>query len=224
MSFLLENIPYMKCLVRREYLHNLNSGTGDFVEGIAHAVRCVRGSSLWFQVALGSPFGGAHFLLPIQALVCKPCDEQPDMQFVQPWDVFSSTFCVVVLDFVQKGEAYVLPGRLPAQYQFTVDYTASDLADDMEQHKNLHILKLSNGLVGAFPNNRVLMPDAAFFPLMSGDMDPEFVSLDGEYRAEGNQRLINHCKSSSNASPPVVPAGAEKSLTSASRASVTIDE
>jgi len=110
------------------------------------------------------------------------------MDYVQPWDVFSSTFGVVELDFVRRGEAYVLPNKTPGQYHATIDFVGSDLAEDFEQHKSLHIIKQSNGLIGAFPNNRVLMPDAAFWPMM--DIKPDFESLSGEFRAEGNQHLI----------------------------------
>jgi hypothetical protein len=176
-------------MVRGEYLRNLERGHGEFVPAVAYAVRCVRGSSLWFQCALGAPYGGAHFLLPIKALCTKPCPDPCDMTYVQPWDVFASVFGVCELEFIKRGEAFVLPAREPGQYQFTIDFTNSDLADDPDQHKHLHVVKLANGLIGAFPNNRVLMPDAAFWPLLAER--PDFESLSGEYRAEGNQALLS---------------------------------
>jgi hypothetical protein len=90
-SFIIGAIPYIKCHVRREYLFDRDQQqAGQFVPAVAYAVRCVRGSSLWFQCALGAPYGGAQFLLPIIALVHKPCAHPSGMQFVQPWDFFSS--------------------------------------------------------------------------------------------------------------------------------------
>ena len=65
---------------------------------------------------------------------------------------------------------------------------ARDLADDPDQHKHLHVVKLKGGLIGAFPNHRVMMPDLAFWPTMDGK--PDFESLDGEFRSEGNQHLL----------------------------------
>lgn len=189
MSFIMGNIPYMRCMVRGHYLRDLKRGHDEYVEAVAYAVRCIRGSSLWFQCALGDPYGGAHFLLPIKALVTKPCPEPTAMTYVMPWDCFSSTFGVCELDFVKRGEAYVLPDKAPGQYQFTIDFTDSDLADDPDQHKHLHVVKQASGLIGAFPNNRVLMPDAAFWPMMT--IKPDFESLSGEHRAEGNQHLIS---------------------------------
>lgn len=189
MADIMGNVPYFRCYVRGQYLRDRKRGHAEFVEAIAYGVRCVRGASLWFQCALGEPYGGAHFLLPIIALCHKPCDEPAEMTYVQPWDCFSSTFGVVEFDFVKRGEAYVMPERRPGQYRFTIDFTASDLADDMEQHKHLHVIFQASGLIGAFPNNRVLMPDAAFWPMM--DQKPDFESLNGEFRAEGNQHLLN---------------------------------
>lgn len=189
MAEIMGNIPYMRCMVRGEYLFGLTVEPGEFVEAIAYGVRCVRGSSLFFQLALGSPYGGAHYLLPIEAVVWKPCAKPDAMTYIQPFDCFSHVFGVVEFDFLKRGEAYVLPGRVPGQYQFTIDWTGTDLADDLDQHKHLHIVKQESGLIGAFANNRVLMPDPAFWPLMTGEL-PRFMSLPGEYRAEGNQHLF----------------------------------
>lgn len=191
MPFIMGNVPYLKSFVRREYLHNRKKGHGELVEAVAYGVRCVRGASLWFQCALGEPYGGAHFLLPIQALCWKDCPHPQDLTYVQPWDCFASTFGVVEFDFVKRGAAFILPDRMPAQYHFTLDFTASDLADDMEQHKHLHVAYLENGLIGAFPNNRILMPDAAFWPMMEPGFKADLTSLDGEFRAEGNEHIFS---------------------------------
>lgn len=191
MAEIIGAIPYIRCYIRREYLFDRDQAhAGHFVPAVAYAVRCVRGASLWFQCSLGDPYGGAHFLLPIMALVNEPCDHPDGMTYVQPWDCFSTSFGVAELPFIARGEAYVLPDRRPAQYLFTIDFTGSDLADDMDQHKFLHVVRMAQGQIGAFPNNRLLMPDPAFWPLM-GDEPPGFRSLDGEFRAEGNQHLMD---------------------------------
>lgn len=188
MPEIMGNIPYMRCMVRNEYLHNLTIPAGQFTEAVAYGVRCVRGSSLWFQCALGSPWGGGHFLLPIEALCWKPCEKPDGMTYIQPFDCFSHHFGVVEFDFIKRGEAYVLPDKRPAQYQFTIDWTGTDIADDLDQHKHLHVVKLSDGWIGAFANNRLLMPDTAYWPMMTEI--PRFTSLSGEFRAEGNQHLM----------------------------------
>lgn len=201
MPYIMGNIPYLKTYIRRHYLHGERKGFGEFVEAIAYGVRCVRGSSLWFQCALGSPYGGAHFMVPIKALAWKPCDEPTDMTYIEPWDCFSSEFGVVEFDFLKRGAALVLPGRVKGQYHCTIDFTGTDLADDSEQHKHLHIVLLETGLVGAFPNNRVLFPDEAFWPTAAEDIEWDLVSFAGECRAEGNEEMFEAARRAEVAEP-----------------------
>lgn len=188
MAYLTDKVAYFRCLARREYTRNRKDRHGEYIPAIAYGVRCVRGQSLWFQCMLmepddGSPnnTGGASFLLPIEALCTKPCPKPDDMTYIQPWDVFSSDFGVCTFDFLSA--AYVLPAKIPAQYVMSFDFTGSDLADDSEQHKHLHLCFLENGLIGAFPNNRLLFRDDAIWQLM--DQPPDFTSLAGEFYAEG---------------------------------------
>lgn len=195
MPHIIASIPYFYCYVRREYTRNLKDRHGEFIPGVAYGVRCVRGHSLWFQVMLkepedGSPndTGGASFLLPIEALVHQPCPKPDDMTYIQPWDVFSSEFGVATFDLVSRGAVFVLPEKRAGQYRFTLDFTGSDLADDIEQHKFLHVCMLEGGLIGAFPNNRVLWRDDAFWKVL--DQRPDFESLGGEFRAEGHQHVM----------------------------------
>lgn len=189
MAYIFSSIPYQKVLVRREYTLNLREGRGEYIPAIAHGVRCVRGHSLWFQCMLMGPnYGGCAFLLPIQALCWKPCPVSPDNIYCQPWDVFSSDFGVTTLDLVAKGAVHILPDLVNGQYQFTIDFIGSDLAEDVEQHKHLHVCRLENGLIGAFPNNRILWRDDAFWELPREK--PRFASLDMEFRSEGNQSLV----------------------------------
>lgn len=188
MAFIYSDIPFFECKVRREYTRNLEDGHGDFLPAVAHAVRCIRGHSLWFQTILTEQFAGAAFMLPIEALVWRACDKPKDMTYVQPWDVFSSTFGVCEASFVARGATHILPERRRAQYRFTIDFTGSDLADHVEQHKHLHVMFLDGGLIGAFPNNRILWDDPAFWKVTTDR--PDFKSLGGEYRAEGHQDLM----------------------------------
>lgn len=196
MSFsVMASIPFFRCYVRREYTRNLQDRHGEFIPAIAYAVRCVRGHSLWFQCMLMEPegglpndTGGASFLLPIEAICHQPCPKPAVMTYVQPWDVFSSDFGVCEFDLLSRGAVFVLPEKRPGQYRFTIDFIGSDLALDAEQHKSLHVCFIEGGLIGAFPNNRILWRDDAFWKVM--DQRPDFESLAGEFRAEGHQHIL----------------------------------
>lgn len=188
MAYITGNVPYFRCLVRRQYTRNLVDSHGDYIPAVAYGVRCIRGDSLWFQCMLLEPFGGCSFMLPIESLVWKACAVPPDLTYVQPWDCFSSDFGVCEFSFLRRGAVQVLPERMPGQYRFSLDFTGSDLADDPEQHKHLHVCFLDGGLIGAFPNNRLIWEDPAFWQVT--ETKPDFQSLAPEFRSEGNQRMM----------------------------------
>lgn len=182
MSYIYGSIPFFECLVRAEYTRDLNDRYGEYYPAIAHAVRCVRGHSLWFQCIFTNQHAGASFMLPIEALVTKAC-EPIDTCVVQPWDVFSSDFGVSQDTFVHRGAVTVIPENVRAQYRFTIDFAGSDLAENPDQHKALHVVFRDDGLIGAYPNNRLLWHDPAFWKTTTEK--PDFVSLSGEFRSEG---------------------------------------
>lgn len=181
MSCIYGSIPYFECLVRAEYTRNRKDRHGEYYPAIAHAVRCVRGHSLWFQCIFTERHAGAAFLLPIEALVTKPCPAAPTAE-VQPWDVFSSEFGISQDAFTHRGAVDVLPDRARAEYRFTIDFAGSDLAEHPEQHKALHVVLRSDGIIGAYPNNRLLWHDPAFWTTTTER--PDFESLSGEFRSE----------------------------------------
>lgn len=187
MSYVYGSIPFFECLARAEYTQNHRAGHGEFLPAVAHAVRCVRGHSLWFQCIFTERHAGAAFMLPIEALCWRPC-AVATTKTVQPWDVFSSDFGVSQDVFTHRGAVEVLPDRVRGQYRFTVDFVGSDLAEHPEQHKALHVVFLEGGLIGAYPNNRLVWIDPAFWKPLTER--PPFEALSGEYRAEGNQELM----------------------------------
>jgi hypothetical protein len=182
MPYLLASIPYFRCLVRKEYLRDLQDSHGEYCEATTVGIMCVRGDSLQFQVVLHEPLAGCGFLLPIEALCTKPCDPVPT-KMLQPWDVFSSDFGVCELATLRRGAVKLLKDNCQAEYRFTLAFTGNDLADDPAQRKFLHVVLREDGLIGAYPNNRCVFLDRALF----GDLTekPEFLTLTKEFRAEG---------------------------------------
>lgn len=183
MSFIFDEIPYFKCKVRREFTANLLRYQGEYLDAIAVGVRMQRGLSIYFQVWFQDGLGaGAMFLLPIQAIVTKPC-ELPEKHLIQPWDVFGPTFTCARLNLLYQSKTYVLPERLPGRYLMTFDFTGNELADDLEQHKHLHLISMDDGWFAAVPNNRMLIEDKAFISGVTMDR-PDFESLVPEFRSE----------------------------------------
>lgn len=182
MAHIFGEVPYFRCLIRREFTRNMAADAHGYIPAIALAVRCQRGVSLQFQCWLqGEPGAGGMFLVPIQGLCWKPC-ARPANDVVQPWDVFSPEFGVARMELVHRVRTYVLPERKTGRYLFTIDFTGNALADDAEQHKCLHIIKMDEGWLGAFPNNRLLFEDPAF--VMATKERPDFEALGHEFCGE----------------------------------------
>ena len=184
MSYIFDKLPhYIKGFVRREYTRNLVDGHGDFIPAVFVGVRCVRGLSLQFQAwFVNGSAAGACYLVPIEACVVKPCP-MPIKRLIQPWDTFSSEFGIGRIDLFHRSRVYVLPDRAPARYEFTIDFIGTDLTEDPEQHKHLHLVRFDAGHLGGFPNNRLLFEDLAFMNAVA-DKKPDFVALSHEFFSE----------------------------------------
>ena len=194
MPYLMSNIPYFNCWVRKEFTHNHEKYHGEFLHAKAIAVNTIPDRCLSFQVVFTgceSDFddsenvhGGAMWArMPITALVSdEPHEQFParmETHLVQPWDCSSHHHSVVILERVSSspwickidGEFY------QGKYLFTVDYTESHISDDAAQHKQSHVLQLTDagewtGNIVALPNNRVRATSPALW--QTGEGAPDF--------------------------------------------------
>ena len=212
MSYLISNIPYFKCWVRKEYTANHEQYQGEYIHAMAFAVNTVPDRCLSFQLVFTgceSDFdekepnihGGAMWArMPITALVADtPLQEMPERMVThhaQPWDCSSHFHSVVKFDRVSSspwlckidGEFY------KGKYMFTVDYTESDIADDPAQHKQSHVLELTDagkwtGNIVALPNNRVRATSPAMWETGTGV--PDFKPSQWTHNAESDESYMN---------------------------------
>ena len=214
MAYLTANIPYFKVWIRREFTHNHRNYHGEFLHGLAIAVTAIPDRSLSFQVVftgcedeenrVTSPHGGAMWArMPIQSLVADEELEQfppriPN-HFVQPWDCSSRYFSIVRYDRTSSSPWIVkIDGQFyNAKYYFTIDYTNGDeitsLGDDVAQHKQSHILAITNGefagQIVAQPNNRVRVTNPALW--VTGSGAPEFIPSQHEFAAEEEESYMD---------------------------------
>jgi len=214
MAYLTANIPYFKVWIRREFTHNHRNYHGEFLHGLAIAVTAIPDRSLSFQVVftgcedeenrVTSPHGGAMWArMPIQSLVADEELEQfppriPN-HFVQPWDCSSRHFSIIRYDRTSSSPWIVkIDGQFyNAKYYFTIDYTNGDeitsLGDDVAQHKQSHILAITNGefagQIVAQPNNRVRVTNPALW--VTGSGAPDFIPSQHEFAAEEDESYMD---------------------------------
>ena len=206
MSYLISNIPHFKCWVRREFTRNHERYHGEYLHALAIAVNTIPDRSLTFQVVFTgcerhledsdeNLHGGAMWArMPIEALVADididGWPERMEDHLCQPWDCESFNHSVVVLDRVSSSPwiAKVNHEFYEARYMFTVDYTENAIADSPDQHKQSHVLYLTEGPwegnVVALPNNRVRATSPALWD--TGEGAPDFKPSQYLHSAEGH--------------------------------------
>jgi len=162
MPYLISNVPSFKCWVRKEFTCNHQDYHGEFIHALAFAANTIPDRSLSFQVVFtgceidseggDNVHGGAMWArMPIQALVADiPLEEWPDRMedhLCQPWDCESRNHSVIVMDRVSSSPwiAKINSEFFEARYMFTVDYTEHEIADSPDQHKQSHVLYLTEG-------------------------------------------------------------------------------
>jgi hypothetical protein len=80
------------------------------------------------------------------------------------------------------------------KYLFTVDYTDNDIADDPAQHKQSHVLYLTDagkwtGNIVALPNNRVRATSPALW--RTGEGAPDFSPSQWTHSAESHESYLD---------------------------------
>ena len=213
MSYLISNVPHFKCWVRREFTCNHQRYHGEFLHAMVIAVNTIPDRSLGFQVVFTgcevdredgpdeNVHGGAMWArMPIQALVADiPVDEWAEPMedhLCQPWDCESRTHSVVVMDRVSSSPWLCKIDNQfhQGKYLFTVDYTENDIADDPAQHKQSHVLYLTDagkwtGNLVALPNNRVRATSPALW--RTGEGAPDFSPSQWIHSAESHESYLD---------------------------------
>ena len=138
--------------------------------------------------------GGAMWArMPITALVADEIlDEAPDRMdthLAQPWDCSSRTHSVVKLDLLTASPwmCKIDNEFYKGKYMFTVDFTDSDISDCPAQHKQNHVIQLTDagkwtGNIVALPNNRVRATSPALW--VTGEGAPDFRPSQHTHAAE----------------------------------------
>ena len=85
------NIPHIRCFIKKEYVHDLERGHGEYIEAVLIAVKSMRGKALMFEAYLPE-YGACFDKFPISALVWRKNiinSEQLNLNQLELWDAFS---------------------------------------------------------------------------------------------------------------------------------------
>jgi len=206
------NTPYIKCWVRKEYTHNHEKYHGEFIHAMAIAVTTMPTRCLSFQVIFTGAesydddnepniHGGAMWArMPIQALVedisMDQFPEPMENHLAQPWDCESRNHATKILDRTSSSpwKAKIDGEFYKSKYLFTVDYTDHPIADCPAQHKQSHVMYITEdckwkGNVIALPNNRVRVTNPALW--VTGEGPPDFKPSQYLHSAEEHESYMD---------------------------------
>ena len=193
--------------MRKEFTANHQDYHEEYLHALAIAVNTIPDRSLSFQVVFTgcteeeNVHGGAMWArMPIQGLIADiPLEEwgEPmEDHLAQPWDCESRHHSVIILDRVSSSPwlAKIDGDFYTAKYMFTVDYTDHSIADDPAQHKQSHVLYITEdckwkGNIVALPNNRVRATRPALW--VTGEGAPDFAPSQHLHSAEGHESYLD---------------------------------
>ena len=171
------NVPYIKCWIKKEYLHDLKKGFGEEpVECVILAVKSMQGRALMFEAYLPE-YGACYDKFPISAFVWKKDydkDNQLSLGQLALWDGFSYDIQVWSKRLLKNCDVKIFikdVGLVGGEYLFTIDSCHSDpnlintsVAEVPAEHKQHNFGKLDNGQFFAQPNNRMLWYEQSLTP------------------------------------------------------------
>ena len=175
MSFLVGNIPPVKCFVKAEYLYNQTKRHGELEPCVWLTAKCIKGQALRIESLLTN-YGALYDKLPISAYVWKAAGNSVlPLDYLQIWDCLSYEFTVIEkqnlrglkVKFFGKDKKFHF-----GHYLFTIDFCNADpgrldttFSEGTEEHKSFNVIKLDNGQFAAQPNNRCLFYDMSLVPV-----------------------------------------------------------
>ena len=138
--------------------------------------------------------------MPIQGLIADiPVEEWAtpmEDHICQPWDCESRDHSVIVMDRVSSSPWLCkIDGKFyTGKYMFTVDYTNNAIADCPAQHKQSHVIYITEdcewkGNIVALPNNRVRATSPALW--VTGEGPPDFAPSQHIHSAEGHESYLD---------------------------------
>jgi hypothetical protein len=194
MSYIIGNLPPIKCFVRREYLYNFEKGHGELEPAIWVSIKAIRGQVFRIESLLPR-YGALYDKLPIQAYVWTKNHGNLEFDVLQLWDCMGYRFTVhekiclrnLSVKFLGKDKEWHF-----GEYLFTVDFCADGMDVDTgftevaEEHKSFNFIRLDNGQFAAQPNNRCLWYDQSLIPAKTDF--PDFQAARHIWTVDGSRK------------------------------------
>lgn len=192
MSILSINIPHFYCLLRKEYLYNLQDHFGEYEHCSVFGVTSMPARAITFTCMINN--GSQVARLPISAFCWKECEPQP-LEVLQLWDCFSYNLTCVSYDYLKglRVSSFLKDKKwYDGEYMLTLDWYGSPYAEDPGEggFKTAHIIKLDTGNFAAQPNNRICWYEPSFItkPYKDSESKPDYKVNEHTWKCEGQSK------------------------------------
>ncbi len=180
------DIPAFKTWVRKEFLHNHESGKGEFERCLVFAVRSVPNRAIGFRVLLES--GAQYEGIPIHALCWSQDAPEASLYVQEMWDCFGlNVVCNVYAVLEGTTASIYLQDNTWAKgrYMFSLDWHSDPTSDLPDERGDAHIFSMENGLYCAYANNRICWRDGTFtIPFADKEEKPTYRANSVVYSCE----------------------------------------
>ena len=184
------NVPVFDCLIRKEYLYDLQQHHGEYEDVTVFGLASVQGRALGFHLLTET--GAQMARIPLSALVFKEHEPHIPLHYLQLWDCFSYEVSVTDFDWLHEMRVQtVLRDKqiTDGSYMFTVDWYGNNESEEPGEdgHKNAHVIKLDCGCIAAQPNNRIIWHEPSMITspcdLRTGDR-PDYLINTHKWKCE----------------------------------------
>ena len=166
MSFLIANLPPIKCYIRKEFLYDFEKGQGEYVPCQWVSLKSIKGQAFRIESYL-TEYGALYDKIPLHGYCWKEIDGEPlPLDHLQIWNCMSYDITILKKSMIENLSCKFLSKDkrwINGQYMFTVDSASPDYntldvtySEDAEDHKSFNFIKCDNGQFAAQPNNRTI--------------------------------------------------------------------
>jgi len=190
------SVPSIRCFLRKEYLYNLESHHGEFIECVWIGITSIHNKAIGFRAITSE---GAQFNnLPINAFCSKKDSSPLPLDICELWDCFSYDLGVHQFKWLRQKKCQVLlkdKSIVWGTYLFTITWANPSLESDGFNYaedsdtKDAHIIELDSGQFVAQPNNRIRWHD---FDFITNPLDlsknPGYKILNQKFICENSEK------------------------------------
>ena len=155
MSFLIANLPPIKCYIRKEFLYDFEKGQGEYVPCQWVSLKSIKGQAFRIESYL-TEYGALYDKIPLHGYCWKEIDGEPlPLDHLQIWNCMSYDITILKKSMIENLSCKFLSKDkrwINGQYMFTVDSASPDYntldighAQEAEDHKSFNFIKCDNG-------------------------------------------------------------------------------